>query len=130
MLPGARFAAMTLRGGFVLALLLGLGFWTSIIPTGGLVLVHMLLGIIVVASLWYLGLAQATVRGGSLGLTLGTFVLGLIVAVFGLTQVRIEATVHATLPIQITHVVLGLLAIGLGEMCNGRIRRAPAKAAA
>lgn len=129
MLRGARYAAMTLRGGFVLALLLGLGFWTNIIPTGGLVLVHMLLGLVVVGSLWYLGLAQAT-AGGSLGLTLGTFVLGLIVAIFGLAQVGIEAAVQSTLPIQITHVVLGLLAIGLGEMCNRRIRRAPAKAAA
>lgn len=128
MFPGSRYAAMTLRGGFVLALLLGLGFWTSLIPTNGLVVLHMLIGLIVVAALWYLGLAQAQ-HGGSLGITLGTFLLGLLLAIVGLTQTRIEAALHSVLAIQITHVVLALLAIGLGEMCAARIKRAEAKAA-
>ncbi|GAC1451836.1 MAG: hypothetical protein PVSMB4_11960 [Ktedonobacterales bacterium] len=120
---------MALRGGFVLALLLGLGFWTNILGQGGLVLLHMLLGLIVVGALWYLGLAQAQRPGGSLGLTIGTFILGLVLAIFGLTQVRLEAALHTVVAVQITHVILGLLAIGLGEMCNGRIRRAGAPSA-
>lgn len=128
MLPGSRYASMALRGGFVLALLLGLGFWTDIIPTNGLVVLHMLIGLIVVGSLWYLGLVQAQ-RGGSLGLTFGTFLLGLILAIVGLTQVSIEAALHTTWPIQITHVVLAFLAIGLGEMCGARIKRAATKTA-
>jgi hypothetical protein len=128
MFSGSRYAAMTLRGGFVLALLLGLGFWTTLIPANGLVMLHMLIGLIVVASLWYLGLAQAQ-RGGSLGITLGTFLLGLLLAIVGLTQTSIEAALHTALPIQITHVVLALLAIGLGEMCAARIKRAGAKPA-
>jgi hypothetical protein len=127
MLPGTRYASLTLRAGFVLALLLGLGFWTNRIPTNGLVLLHMLLGLIVVASLWYLGLAQAQ-RGGGLGLTLGTFVAGLALAIVGLTQVRLETSLPV-LAVQLIHVALALLAVGLGEMSNGRIRRAAQPAA-
>ncbi len=128
MLPGTRFAAMALRAGFVLALLVGIGFWTRIItPSRGVTLVHILLGLVVVISLWYLGLAQAQ-RGGSLGLTLGTFVLGLVLAIVGLTQVSLEAALHSVIGVQIVHVLLALAAVGLGEMCGGRIRRAAAGA--
>jgi hypothetical protein len=123
MFGGIRYASMLLRGAFVLALLLGLGFWTAIIPTGGLTLIHMLLGLIVVGSLWYLGLAQAQ-RGGSLGVAVGTFLLGLLLAIVGLTQVSIEAALHTTTPIKIVHVLLALLAVGMGEMIVARMRRA------
>ncbi len=88
----------------------------------------MLLGLIVVGSVWYLGLVQAQ-HGGSLGLTLGTFVLGLVVVIFGLAQNGLETAFHSTLPVQIVHLALGLTAVGLGEMCSGRIRRAAAKRA-
>ena len=128
MFPGTRYAALALRVGFVLALLFGLGFWTGIIPTRGLVLIHMLLGLVVVASLWYLGLAQAQ-AGGSLGLTLGTFALGLLLAIVGLTQGALEAVLHAVVAIQIFHLLLGVAAVGLGEVCSGRIRRAATSAA-
>jgi hypothetical protein len=124
-------AQWSLRIGFLLALLFGLGFWTGIIPANGLVVIHMLLGLIVVAALWGLGLLQA-VRGGSLGLTAGTFVYGLIVAIYGLTQRNLWAAVHnagGITTLQILHLLLGIGAIGLGEMCAGRIRRATAKAA-
>ena len=130
MLGGIRYVSMLLRGGAVLALLLGLGFWTAILPTNGLVLLHMILGLIVVGSVWYLGLAQAQRPGGSLGLTLATFLLGLLLAIVGLTQVRVEAAIHNVILVQIVHVLLALLAVGLGEMCTGRIRRAVATSAA
>jgi hypothetical protein len=126
MLGGVRVVSVVLRGGALLALLLGLGFWTAILPTGGLVLLHMFLGLVVVGSVWYLGLAQAQRSNGSLGLTLATFVIGLLLAIIGLTQVKIEAAIHNTIGIQILHVALALVVIGLGEMCTGRIRRAVA----
>ncbi len=126
-MPGTRITSMALRGGFVLALLFGLGFWTNLIPTNGLVLVHMLIGLVVVASLWYLGLAQAF-RGGSLGITLGTFVLGLLLAIVGLTQGALETALHTTWPIQVTHLLLALLAVGMGEMCAARVRKAAPQA--
>jgi hypothetical protein len=134
MLPGTRYVSMMLRGGFVLALLLGLSFWTGILSaTGGVVLVHMLLGLIVVASVWYLGLAQAQ-AGGGFGLTAGTFIVGLALAFYGLSQVRLlEDTWHLSLAVVGTgHLLLALLAVGLGEMSGARIRRggpASAKAA-
>ncbi|HEV7128499.1 MAG TPA: hypothetical protein VGN32_13795 [Ktedonobacterales bacterium] len=120
---------MILRVSFVLALLFGLGFWTTIIAEGGLVPIHMLLGLIVVGSLWYLGLAQAQ-RGGSLGLTLGTFALGLLVAIVGLAQTALKAALHSAggvISIDVVHLLLGVLAIGLGEMCLARINRAATK---
>lgn len=127
MLPGPKVASMILRVAFVLALLFGLGFWTTLITAQQpLVLVHMLLGLTVVGALWYLGLAQAQ-RGGSLGLTLGTFALGLVVAIFGLLQTSLRAPL-GNVTVDVIHLVLGVLAIGLGEMCMGRITRASAKA--
>lgn len=129
MFGGIRFVSMLLRGGALLALLLGLGFWTAILPTNGLVLLHMILGLIVVGSVWYLGLAQAQRPGGSLGLTLATFLIGLLLAIVGLTQVRIEAAIHNVIGVQILHVALAVVVIGLGEMCTGRIRRGVATSA-
>lgn len=130
MLPGARYASMLLRGGFLLALIIGFGFWFGWwAASGAIVLIHMLLGLIVIISVWYLGLAQAQ-RGGSFGLTIGTFVVGLLLAIVGLTQQRLFGTLPMV-AVQLTHLVLALLAVGLGEMCARRIRGAgPATAAA
>ncbi|HYM28901.1 MAG TPA: hypothetical protein VET66_12175 [Steroidobacteraceae bacterium] len=124
MLPASRVPSILLRGAFVLALLLGLGFWFfGLSPDGPVGLVHMLLGLTVVGTLWYLGLAQAQ-RGGSLGLTLGTFFLGLVVAIFGLAQTALKSALHGEVVVNIIHLLLGLAAIGLGEMCAARIKRA------
>jgi hypothetical protein len=129
MLPVSRVPSMLLRGAFVLALLLGLAFWVNLItPAGPVVLIHMLLGLIIVGTLWYLGLAQAQ-RGGSLGLTSGTFVLGLVVAIFGLAQTSLKTALHGDVVVNSVHLLLGLLAVGLGEMCNRRIKGAASKAA-
>jgi uncharacterized membrane protein len=128
MLPVSSVPSMLLRGAFVLALSLGLAFWVDLIkPEGPVVLIHMLLGLIIVATLWYLGLAQAQ-RGGSLGLTVGTFVLGLVVAIFGLAQSGLKTALHGEAVVNIVHLLLGVLAIGLGEMCTSRIKRAASKA--
>ena len=130
-MTGTTISQWTLRIGFLLALLFGLGFWTGILPANGLVVIHMLLGLIVVAALWALGLLQAA-RGGGLGLTLGTFVLGLVVAIFGLTQRQLWAAVHSAggiFSLQILHLLLAIAAIGLGEMCAARARRGAPKAA-
>lgn len=128
MLPVSSVPSMLLRGAFVLALILGLAFWVDLIkPDGPVVLIHMLLGLIIVATLWYLGLAQAQ-RGGTLGLTVGTFVLGLIVAIFGLAQSGLKTALHGEAVVNIVHLLLGVLAIGLGEMCTSRIKRAASKA--
>lgn len=113
---GLRPAQMGLRAIFLINLILGILFWTN--NADGLVPVHMLLGIVFVALLWWIGVAQA-MRGGSLGITLATFVLGLILAIVGMTQMSIGGG-----GIKIVHLLLALLAIGLGEMAGGRAKRA------
>jgi len=126
---------MVLRAAFLLALILGIIFWVNPgLPAQneGLKGVHMLLGIIVVLSLWIIGLAQGFVKGGgSFGLALGTFIVGLAVAIVGLWQESWKGEGANILLINIIHLLLGLCAVGFGEMIVGRIkRRARAQASA
>jgi hypothetical protein len=126
MLPGANVASMVGRAAFLLALLLGVGFWTNLIaPSGAVVIIHMLLGLTLVGAVWYLGLAQAQ-RGGSLGLTLGTFLAGLIVAIFGLAQTSLKGALNNVVLVDIVHLLLAMFAISLGEMSARRIKAAQA----
>lgn len=110
-----------LRIAALAALVLGLLFWTGNAETEGIRLVHMLLGIIVVLSLWTLGLAQGF-RGGSFALALATFVVGLLLVIVGLYQTGwLLGSYHWI--IQVIHLLLALIAIGLGEMITGRAKR-------
>ena len=112
---------MVLRTCVVLTLILGILLWTGN-AADSLVLVHMGLGILVVLSLWTLGLAQALTKGGSSCLAIGTVVLGLILAASGGTQDEIlTGSLHWV--IQVIHLLLGLSALGLGEWIGGRYRR-------
>ncbi len=97
---------MVLRTCVVLNLILGILFWTGN-AADSLVLVHMGLGILVVLSLWTLGLAQALTKGGSWGLAIGAVVLGIILAASGGTQDEIlTGSLHWV--IQVIHLLLGL----------------------
>ena len=121
-----RVSLMVLRVAVLAALILGIIFWTG--NAGGLQIVHIVLGFAVVLSLFVLGIAQG-LRGGSFGLALATFVVGFLLALVGLFQTRwLTGSNHWV--IQVIHLILGLLAIGLGEMIGGRYRRMTAKAAA
>jgi hypothetical protein len=116
-----RIAQMVLRTCVVLTLILGILFWTGN-AADSLVPVHMGLGILVVLSLWTLGLAQALTKGGSWGLAIGAVVLGIILAASGGTQDEIlTGSLHWV--IQVIHLLLGLSALGLGERIDGRYRR-------
>lgn len=117
-----RIAVNVLRASVLLALILGILFWTG--NATSLVLVHMGLGILAVLSLWTLGVAIASTKGGT-GLALGAFVWGILVAALGLTQGTLLAgSTHWV--IQVLHLLVGLAAIGLGEMIAGRYRRVAA----
>ncbi len=121
-----RIAVNVLRASVLLALILGILFWTG--NATSLVLVHMGLGILAVLSLWTLGAAIASTKGG-IGLAIGAFVWGLLVAALGLTQGTLLAgSTHWV--IQVLHLLVGLAAIGLGEMIAGRYRRVTAAATA
>jgi hypothetical protein len=123
-----RIASMSLRALFVINLILGLLFWFRITEPGWLVFIHMLVGILFVAAIWLLGLAQGMTRAGSLGLVLGTFVVGLIIAVFGLIQRGLLPT-SAHWIIQVIHLLLAFAGIGIGEASAARYRRGVAMAA-
>ena len=113
-------AAWVLRIAVLAAIILGILFWTG--NAVNLIPVHMLIGIIAVLSLWVIGLAQGFIKGGSFGLALATFVVGLALAIVGLYQQQwLLGSSHWI--IQVIHLLLGLSAIGLGEMINGRTRR-------
>src|SRR5579862_6488287 len=81
-----KIADMVLRIAGLLALILGLVFWVGNVDSGGtLGDVHMLLGIIVVLSLWVLGAVIISTKGG-VGFGILAFIFGLIVAGFGASQ--------------------------------------------
>src|SRR5947208_9733578 len=111
---------MVLRVAVLLALILGILFWTGNFQN--LTPIHMLLGFIVVISLWVIGLAQGFTKGGSFGLAVATFIIGLLLAIVGLYQdYWLIGSAHWV--IQVIHLLLGLSAIGSGEMIAARTRR-------
>ena len=112
-----------LRISGIIVLVLGILFWTNVVDaSGGIVLVHMLLGILVVLALWTLGIAQGLL-GGSFGLAMASGLWGLITLAVGLFQTRwlLDPSTHWI--IQVIHLILGIGAIGLGEMIAGRAKR-------
>jgi hypothetical protein len=111
---------MTLRGLFVIMLILGILLWTG--KFDGLKYVHMGLGIVFVAVLWTIGILGA-LRTGKIGLQVGTFVLGLLLAIVGMTQEHI-LTHGGHWIIQVIHLLLALLSIGLAESVVGQVNRA------
>ncbi len=114
-----RVTVMILRISGVLALILGILFWANIVTT--LVGIHMLLGIIVTLSLWVLGGAIVGTKGGA-GLGIAAIIWGLVVVIVGLTQQTILiGSLHWI--IQVLHLLIGLAAIGFGEMIGARSRR-------
>jgi hypothetical protein len=114
---------MLVRTLFVINLILGIAFWTGH-ESGGVKLLHMGIGILFVAALWAIGVLYAF-RTGSFGLQLGTFLLGLVIALFGLFQEQLLVG-SAHVVIQIIHLLLALLGMGLAEMIGGRVKKAAA----
>jgi hypothetical protein len=100
-------------------------FWTGI-AADSLVPVHIGLGILAVISLWTLGFAQALTEGGSWSLAIGAVALGIIIATSGGTQDEL-LTSSSHWIIQVTHLVLGMLALGVGQLIARRSRRLIAK---
>ena len=121
-----RIAEMSLRALFAINLILGLLFWFRVIG-GGWVLLHMLVGILFVACIWLLGLAQGMTRAGSMGLVVGTFVVGLIIALFGMLQSGLLVG-SAHWVIEVTHLLLAFAGIGIGEASAARYKRGRAAA--
>jgi hypothetical protein len=116
-----RIALMTLRITVLINLVLGILFWTSTIDNSGVTLLHIVLGILAVISLFTIGILQG-LRGGSFGMALATFAVGFLLLFVGLYQTRWLLNANHWI-IQVIHLILGLSAIGLGEMIGGRYNR-------
>jgi uncharacterized membrane protein (DUF485 family) len=124
----ARIAIMVLRLAVLFNLVTGIIFWTG--NADPLQIVHIVVGILAVLSLWTLGILQG-LRGGTFSLALATFVLGFLLALVGLFQKNWlpEPNTNHWI-IQVIHLILGLAAIGLGEIVAGQYRRLAVRTAA
>ncbi|HXM54844.1 MAG TPA: hypothetical protein VOB72_05600 [Candidatus Dormibacteraeota bacterium] len=101
-------------------IVLGILFWTGSALV--LVPVHMLIGLLLVLSLW--GLAFIAARSGApVGQVAVAFVWGLIVPVLGVTQDQLITSGPHWL-VQVLHLLVGLVAIGMAEGLGRRIRLA------
>ena len=115
-----KISSMLLRIFFVVNLVLGILFWSGNEP-GGLVLLHMLVGIAFVALLWVVG-TIAALRTGNIGLQVGTFAIGLIIAIVGLSQQQILVGPSHWV-VRVVHLLLAVIGIGLAEMAGARVKR-------
>ena len=118
-----RVSLMVLRIAVLFNLITGIIFWTG--NADPLQIVHIVVGIIAVLALWTLGIIQ-DLRGSNYVLTAAAIVVGLLLALVGLFQTGwLTGSNHWI--IQVIHLLLGIAAIGLGEMIGGRSRRITAK---
>ena len=107
-----------LRISALLALILGILFWTGSAPDA-LIPVHIILGVLVTLSLWVLGFMFGRARGGNWRFALLPLAWGLLVLGVGGSQIGQDPSTA----IKIIHLLIGLLAIGIGEMVAGRYKR-------
>ena len=114
-----RIASIVLRLCGALAVILGLLFWSG--NALNLIPIHMLLGLLVVLSLWIVGIGQAFSSGGSWPLGGGALLLGLLVILVGMRQSSLlVGSFHWV--IQVLHLLLGILAVGIGQIAAARGR--------
>ena len=115
-----RTASIVLSLAGLLSLILGLLFWAGMALN--LVSMHMLLGFLAVGALWVIGVGQAFAKGGSWIIAVAAFLVGTMTIVFGLYQASLMVgNFHWV--VQVTHLVLGILTIGLGHMGAARFRK-------
>jgi hypothetical protein len=116
-----RIASVLLSVAGLLALVLGLLAWTG--TASNLMQMHMLLGFLTVGALWVVGIGQAFFRGGSPVLAVGAIIIGALTVIFGMTHPSLmEGELHWI--IQVLHLTLGVITIGLGHIAAARHKRA------
>ena len=109
---------MLIRACFVVQLVLGGLFWIN--NARGLVPPHQLVGFVLVAAIWVqAGLAARA--GVNLGLVAFTVVWALVVPILGLSQTELlPGSAHWV--IQVVHLLVGIIAVGLAERLATGIR--------
>jgi hypothetical protein len=110
----------------LLLVALGILFWTGNAVT--LIPVHMLLGLVLVLSLWTLA-ALAARAGARPGQVAGAIAWGLLVLIFGVTQDQLLVG-DAHWVIKVLHLLVGLAAIGQAEGLAWRIKQRMAETVA
>ncbi len=119
-----RITLMVMRLCVLAALILGSLFWTGMVLADDHTLeLHMGLGVLVAISLLILGSFIATVKGGKSGLAIGAFLLAICMTALGWSQVSVLHTSLLSWIIQIVHPLLGLLALGMGEVIARSYKR-------
>ena len=117
-------AGWTVRVAGLVVLVLGLVVWTG--AYSGAVPIHMLAGIVLVVGLWAVALLAA--RAGAPNTLVAVAIgWGLLTVAFGLTQDQLLPG-DAHVVVEVAHLLVGLVAIGLGEMLTARTRRGAATA--
>ena len=106
----------------LLALISGILFWTG--TAVNLIALHMLLGFLTVGALWVIGLGQAFAQHGSWIIAAGALIVGAVMIALGMTQSSLLAGDFHWI-IQVIHLALGLLTIGIGHMAAARYRKLP-----
>jgi len=117
-----RVALMVVRLFGAILIVLGILFWQG--NALQLVNTHMLLGVLFVLALWTLsGIGAATHQSG--GLVATGFIWGIIVLALGMTQQSLmQGSAHWV--IRVLHLLVGLIAMGIGERLAGGIKRSQA----
>lgn len=116
----------TIRITGVIQIVLGMAFWTNNLYS--LLPVHMLIGVILVVALWVLaGLAAR--MGAGMGLVALAVVWGLIVPILGVVQTQLLPG-GAHWVVEVVHLLVGLIAIGLGDRLAKETRQKPQAALA
>ena len=107
-----RIASIVLTVSGVLSLVLGIVFWLG--QGRQFTLLHMVLGVLVVLSLWVIAAGQAISKRGSWTMVVSAALVGVLVLVVGVRQTSLlPGPFHWV--IQLLHLLLGGLAVGLGR---------------
>ena len=115
-----RIASAVLSVAGLLALLTGLLFWAGIAMN--LMSLHMLLGFLAVAALWTIGIGPLFSPGGNWTIATSAAILGILTILVGLYQATLMVgRLHWV--IEVIHLTLGILTIGLGHMGAASYRR-------
>jgi hypothetical protein len=115
-----RVASIVLSFAGLLALILGFLVW---IGTGlNLVQMHMLLGLLAVGALWVIGIGQAFSTGGSWVIAACALLVGGTLMFIGMTQASLMVGAFHWV-IELIHLALGLLVIGIGHIGAARYRK-------
>jgi hypothetical protein len=116
---------MLIRVCFVVQLVLGGLFWTN--NALGLVPLHQLVGFVLVLAVWtQAGLAARA--GVSLGLVALAVIWGLVTPIFGLAQAELlPGSAHWV--IQVLHLLVGIIAVGLAERLAAGVQAPRARTA-